>query len=365
MLKKIVLVIAIFSSSMFSNDMLTGDTKLSCEAILCLSTSSRPSECSPSIKKYFSISYDDWSDTVKARGDFLKLCPVGNAAEQDNTFTDLRDNILPFTDPRQCTADYLNQQVEIKGANPYNGDSFYLSENAYRINPTTHSQCNKLYNHAYTDIKKPTYNCSGEFYSEVEWNMSAKLVAIPRSEYNKLSNKDRHQIDYSEGEGYTIYYKKVPFSKTCWEDQIPINGYETPLISLDEDTIEGCSLKDLNTTLEEEIVHIGGESFYGKIDEKINRIRISPNPNTACKQLINNPNATKKPKYICSEKVFIYSEEEWETGLKVASMALVENIFDLPFEERGRVETIEKNGKTFNVIINRTPIDKTCWVWDK
>ena len=62
-----------------ASDLLTGDTRLACEAILCLSTGNRPSECSPSIKRYFSIDHKKISDTIKERKNFLNLCPSANA----------------------------------------------------------------------------------------------------------------------------------------------------------------------------------------------------------------------------------------------------------------------------------------------
>lgn len=55
---------------------LTGDTKLACEATLCLASATKPGECDPSLKKYFGISKKKWKDTVKARANFLKLCPT-------------------------------------------------------------------------------------------------------------------------------------------------------------------------------------------------------------------------------------------------------------------------------------------------
>jgi hypothetical protein len=61
-----------------ADEALTGDTRLACEAILCLSTGTRPGECSPSLHRYFSISHRKLSDTIRARGNFLKLCPVAN-----------------------------------------------------------------------------------------------------------------------------------------------------------------------------------------------------------------------------------------------------------------------------------------------
>ena len=211
MLKKIVIVL-LLSNLLFSSDELTGDTKLSCEAILCLSSGTRPSECNPSLNRYFSINAKKWSDTVKKRKNFLKLCPVDGADERDETFADLRDNVLPMTDGRECTAEALNQRIE---ANSYESLGKYYT--AYRVNPTVPSQCNSLYNHSYTDIKRPIYKCTGEFYSQIEWDLSSKLQQISYSEYRNLPSNLQHQIYYSDGEGgYTVYYKKVPFSKTCW-----------------------------------------------------------------------------------------------------------------------------------------------------
>ncbi len=57
-------------------DLLTGDTKLACEAILCLSSGTRPSECNPSLKRYFSIHHKKPHKTISARLDFLNLCPT-------------------------------------------------------------------------------------------------------------------------------------------------------------------------------------------------------------------------------------------------------------------------------------------------
>lgn len=62
-------------------DLLTGDVRLACEATLCLSSGERPDECQPSLKRYFSIKHKKLKDTLKARKDFLKLCP---ASEEKN-----------------------------------------------------------------------------------------------------------------------------------------------------------------------------------------------------------------------------------------------------------------------------------------
>jgi hypothetical protein len=57
---------------------LTGDTRLACEAILCLSSGTRPGECSPALSRYFGIEKKKFSDTIKARLNFLNLCPVAS-----------------------------------------------------------------------------------------------------------------------------------------------------------------------------------------------------------------------------------------------------------------------------------------------
>ena len=58
---------------------LSGDTKLACEAILCLSSGTRPSECAPSIRRFFSIKHKKLHKQFQARLDFLNLCPTDSA----------------------------------------------------------------------------------------------------------------------------------------------------------------------------------------------------------------------------------------------------------------------------------------------
>jgi len=63
------------------DDLLTGDVRLACEAILCLSTGQPPNECTPSLNRYFSIVKRTMSKTLSARRNFLNLCP--SASEND------------------------------------------------------------------------------------------------------------------------------------------------------------------------------------------------------------------------------------------------------------------------------------------
>ena len=61
-----------------AQDVLGGDAGTACEAILCLSSSKGGGACSPSLSHYFNIKKRKFSDTLKARLNFLELCPVAN-----------------------------------------------------------------------------------------------------------------------------------------------------------------------------------------------------------------------------------------------------------------------------------------------
>jgi hypothetical protein len=71
-----------------ADDLLTGDKRLACEAIMCLASSTRPSECDEALKRYFGIHFKKWSDTVKGRANFLNQCPKGDADEKTRSLTD-------------------------------------------------------------------------------------------------------------------------------------------------------------------------------------------------------------------------------------------------------------------------------------
>lgn len=71
-----------FFGTALAADILTGDTRLACEAVLCLSSGSRPSECAPSLSRYFGIQKKKLSDTLNARQDFLSLCPASGDSKE-------------------------------------------------------------------------------------------------------------------------------------------------------------------------------------------------------------------------------------------------------------------------------------------
>ncbi len=86
-----------------ADDLLTGDTRLACEAILCLSSGERPGECGPALSRYFGINKKFWKDTVSARRNFLSLCP----AASDPGMPGLVDTIASAAG--KCTAEVLNR----------------------------------------------------------------------------------------------------------------------------------------------------------------------------------------------------------------------------------------------------------------
>jgi len=66
-------------------DELSAMATLACEATLCLSVAQPPTECTPSLSKYFSIVFRQPWKTIAARRNFLKLCPDvtdANASQQ-------------------------------------------------------------------------------------------------------------------------------------------------------------------------------------------------------------------------------------------------------------------------------------------
>lgn len=76
-----------------AQQLLSGDARLACEALLCLSSTTRPSACNPALRRYFSISLRRLSDTVRARKNFLNLCPVNNPTSLPNATPGKRNDV--------------------------------------------------------------------------------------------------------------------------------------------------------------------------------------------------------------------------------------------------------------------------------
>jgi hypothetical protein len=126
---------------------LTGDQADACSAIICLSTGQPPSECSPSLQRYFSISYDEIEDTIQGREDFLSLCPTANSTPQMSALTQAIAN-----GAGRCDATSLNQELAIYIPNWDGGSVMTISS----VMP---SYCTTYLTNSYTQLSSitPTY----------------------------------------------------------------------------------------------------------------------------------------------------------------------------------------------------------------
>ncbi len=143
--RQIIISIAIAASvvpPVAAQEAFTGDTRYACEAILCLASGTRPDQCSPSLARYFSIRFSRWSDTLKGRVNFLKLCPSGNDDPNMGSLINAVANGAGF-----CDASALNSQ---QVAQP---------DGSYYISNAMPGACTTYANHPYTDLKNtlPVY----------------------------------------------------------------------------------------------------------------------------------------------------------------------------------------------------------------
>jgi len=126
MLKQLVLcavVGAMAAGPVIADSQLTGDPALACQAILCLSTGTRPNECSPSLARYFSISYRYFSDTIRGRINFLKLCPASDQTPEMQSLVNAMAN-----GAGQCDATSLNSTNQIYSQNDGSWDYVGISD---------------------------------------------------------------------------------------------------------------------------------------------------------------------------------------------------------------------------------------------
>ncbi len=136
-----------------AEDLLTGDTRLACEATLCLSSGTRPNECNPALRRYFSITHKKMGDTISARHDFLKQCPASN----DEGMPELVRAIA--NGAGRCDAAELNRvmkrtgtkrvRVQQSGRDGYN--FWQTVQYTYVLNQKP-SYCSAYQDHAWTDL---------------------------------------------------------------------------------------------------------------------------------------------------------------------------------------------------------------------
>jgi hypothetical protein len=140
LLSIVVAVAAVGAASTASaQDVLTGDTRLACEAILCLATGTRPNECSPSLQRYFSITAKKLSDTITKRRNFLNLCPVANQTPQMSALV----SAMSYGAGR-CDSQSLNSTL-VMWMGSYDDGRTYISNQMP-------DYCAAYVGHAYTDF---------------------------------------------------------------------------------------------------------------------------------------------------------------------------------------------------------------------
>lgn len=121
-----------------AEDLLTGDTRLACEAILCLSSGNRPSECNPALRRYFSINEEKLKDTLNARRNFLNLCPSSKEPHMPQLIRAISRGA------GRCDAAELNR----RGHYEYNADG----SRQWVVNPNKPAYCNAYENHEWTRV---------------------------------------------------------------------------------------------------------------------------------------------------------------------------------------------------------------------
>jgi hypothetical protein len=120
-------------------DFLTGDKKLACEALICLSSGVRPGQCDPALSHFYGIKKKKLSDTLDARHDFLKLCPSSNQTKEMESLADALAR-----GAGRCDAGSLNAGL---GAWRGTGDDGYPV-----ISDKRPGYCNAYVSHEYTSF---------------------------------------------------------------------------------------------------------------------------------------------------------------------------------------------------------------------
>jgi hypothetical protein len=135
-LPTILLITLVMSTAHADSSELTGKVKLACEAILCLSIGSPPGECSPSLSEYFSIDFDDFSDTIQGRINFLNLCPVSSETPQMKSLVNAIANGAGRCDAASLNATLIAYTNGLQGC----------------IQGTKPTYCSAYEGHEYTDL---------------------------------------------------------------------------------------------------------------------------------------------------------------------------------------------------------------------
>ena len=241
-MKSYILLATLLSFSLLNAEAIfTGDKKLACEAILCLSTGKPPTECKPALRKYFSlraIPSNFWGNGGKSltevRKDFLKLCPT-DSDTKDPELNKLKNIMINLdVDTEQCTASYLNNHPETmsieKQYRDKDGIEHKIIEIKYRVRTTLPKDCNSLIQHKYTDLKPVKNICPTGWYSQDEWERGYIKIPISKNEFLQLEQSGYKNIivdkspirrnfsycKYRDSHNCYKYYKIEKIKKDCW-----------------------------------------------------------------------------------------------------------------------------------------------------
>ena len=179
----VALVVALVSTATVASaqEVLTGDTRLACEAIICLATGTRPSECQPSLRRYFSISYRKLSDTIRGRTNFLNLCPAANQTPQMQALVNAQAN-----GSGRCDAQSLNATMVMWRG--YDDGATYISNQMP-------DYCASYTSNAYTDFRGTMPRYVGTQERGGYW-VEARDYDRALAEYNeriRLENEERRR----------------------------------------------------------------------------------------------------------------------------------------------------------------------------
>ncbi|MFC1098361.1 TrbM/KikA/MpfK family conjugal transfer protein [Pasteurella multocida] len=212
-MKKLITTTLLFSITLpmtaQADPILTGDTRLACEALLCLSSPHRPGECNEALHRYFSIRHKKWHKTVRARRNFLRLCPTSNAPGMPSLVNAIAEGA------GRCDAEFLNKHNTKKMIkrvcimNEEQGEYSCKDNIIYTVNPTRPQYCQVYDNHEYTDFNTKyigTPNEGGFWADGFEYD--GKL-----SEYNANRAKIKAQDDAAGLNSLTKYkvYRKYSY----------------------------------------------------------------------------------------------------------------------------------------------------------
>ena len=196
---------ASISANASASDVLTGDTRLACEAVLCLSSSTRPGECAPSLSRYFGIKFKKPWETIQARINFLNMCPASSEPNMPSLIQAIAHGA------GQCDAEFLNK---------------YNRQTAYRTQCTTASgwwnEDNRSCSTTEVSVISTTKPAYCQVYENHEYtDLHTKYVGDPFTGGRWADGKDYER----ELQNYNDHYQPIPKGVTYTFDN-PNGGYE-------------------------------------------------------------------------------------------------------------------------------------------